>query len=347
MLSPSARHPVAFDRDATFLVTSDGPLVLVHDGETEAPMFVHRMPADVVALDADATCVTAIDALGNVHAVDAKGAIVRTHGTGAAAHGGASAAGYTVVLGERVVLFGAAGTRVDIDVAGATCAAFSDRGTLALGTASREVHGFDVATGAKIATAPLPGPAYGAAFCPRGHFVVTTKGGLGKVSSDMKRVDPLCGTGAVDIGPVACSIDGLFAACRVDDGRVIVFDVVKNTPVAMITYERETGGVAFGPRGWLAIALDLGDGNKIDLDTGAVCRTDPHDGRVRNRWVLLADVKQDKVAAARGRDGGARTVTAPAVPRVAATPAARSNGRMLVAIGVAIALLVLVALSRM
>ncbi|MGC4079433.1 MAG: hypothetical protein QM702_20820 [Rubrivivax sp.] len=338
-MSPSARHPVAFDRNATFLVTSEGTLVLVHDGGSEAPMFVHRMPADVVALAADATHVTAIDAEGNVHVFDAKDSLAREHRTGTPAFGGTAARGRTVVVGESVTLFDASGARTEIDVSGATCAALSDGTTLLVGTEDGALHAFDATNGKKLAKAELPGPAYGAAWSPRGHFVVTTKGGLGKVSADMTRVDPLCGTGDFQIGDVACSVDGLFAACRVSDGRVIVFDVAKNVPVAMITYERETGGVAFGPSGWLAVALDLGDGNKIDLDTGAVHRTDPHEGRTRNRWVLLADVKTDKVAAARGK-ASARVGSPISAPPAPIAP--KGRGGAIVALGVAIAVVLVI-----
>jgi WD40 repeat protein len=296
--------PVAYGTDGIHLVTADGPLVLVHDGESEGPLYTHQMQSTVVALSAKAGRVVAFDESGRIDVLEDKGTVTKSYDLGAAATAGAASTMRVAVVGpDKSALFRGE-VRVDLEVSGGSCVAFSNDGArLAVGTTEGSLHVFDAISGKRVSTAELPGPAYGLAFSKRHDFVVTTTGGLGKLSPDGTKVTPLCGTGEFGVGAVAVSEDGLFAAARVDDGRVILFQVAANRPVGMITYERETGGVAFGPKGWLAVALDKGDGNKINLDTGAVHRTDPHPGRPRNSWVLAADVQTDRVAEARG--GGA------------------------------------------
>jgi len=96
---------------------------------------------------------------------------------------------------------------------------------------------------------------------------------------------------------VSASEDGRFIAVRVEDGRILIFDAARNRPVGNLTYgpPETPGGIAFGPTTWLAVAIGHGDANKVDLSTAAVHRTDPHEGRPRHRWSLLADVDVNRV----------------------------------------------------
>ena len=328
--------PVAYGTDGVHLVTADGRLVLVHDGGSEAPLFVHEMPGDVIALATDAGRVVGFDSGGHAVVLDSSGAVVQRLELGAEASAGAASQGKVAIAGATTAVF-SGDARHDLHVGAASCVAFSRDGKrIAVGTDSGEVRIFDAATGTPERTVGLPGPARGLAFSVVHGFLVTTKGGIVQISTS-GAVGVLCGTGDHGIGTLAVSVDGLFAAARVDDGRIILFEVVKNRPAGVITYERETGGVAFGPKGWLAVALDLGDGNKIDLDTGNVHRTDPHEGRPRNSWLVLAD--------ARGGGASARGSASPRrrLPDEPSFPESRgpSMTTVLGLIGVAVGLLIL------
>ena len=85
---------------------------------------------------------------------------------------------------------------------------------------------------------------------------------------------------------------------------------------------RSVEGVAFGPDVWLGAALDGGDGNKVNLATGAYHRTDPHEGRARNTWDVVVDVDQARIKAGRST----ANPSADAVRAKLAQKAAQSGG---------------------
>jgi hypothetical protein len=98
------------------------------------------------------------------------------------------------------------------------------------------------------------------------------------------------------IAMVACSQNGLVAAAAAGD-HVELWELHKNRPIGEFVLRRPLTSVCFGPALLLGIGLDDGDGNWVDLGTGATFRTEPHAGRSRNTWRLENKVD---VAAVRG-----------------------------------------------
>src|SRR5262249_49593309 len=84
-------------------------------------------------------------------------------------------------------------------------------------------------------------------------------------------------------------------ALRIGRTKAAVFDLLDYQLRGSAHYTRTVGQVDFGPGGWLGVGLDLGDGNKIDVLSNAVCRTDPYPGRTRNTSILLADFKTEQI----------------------------------------------------
>jgi hypothetical protein len=60
----------------------------------------------------------------------------------------------------------------------------------------------------------------------------------------------------------------------------------KETLGSLQYLERNVEGLAVGPWPWLGVALDLGDGNKFNLQSAALHRSDTHPGRPHHSWLV-------------------------------------------------------------
>jgi hypothetical protein len=102
------------------------------------------------------------------------------------------------------------------------------------------------------------------------------------------------------ITDVACSTEGTRLAMQIDRSRVLVLDDPPAEALLDVSYpQRVCSGVAFGPRPWIAIALAGGDANKVNVDTGAMHRSDTQPGRPHNRWLVsVAGAFQKRAPAA-------------------------------------------------
>jgi hypothetical protein len=85
----------------------------------------------------------------------------------------------------------------------------------------------------------------------------------------------------------ACANErGTLFGVQLGERLAIVLGWPPGTTGASVRYpERTIEGIALGAGGfWLG--LDQGDGNKVDLRGGGLYRTDPHEGRPLNRWLV-------------------------------------------------------------
>lgn len=308
--------------ESDLLVTAEGPTLLAYDAATEGPVWLDTLEGDVLAIGDAGSRIVALTSEGKLfeHGLDGKRLAVRSV---PGARGVVASAEHRCVFGPgETLVLDPQGKERRIAVKDVGGAAFSGDGALLLlGTRGGATHVVDPRTGTTRGTGKAPGAVQGAAWSPLGYFVATVrfaKGGIARVERTGE-VRPLVGIGDHALDSVSVSRDGAFAAVRIPDHRVMLFDVVGNRPVGMVTYASpETPGqIAFGVGAWLGIAIGHGDANKIDLATGAVRRTDPHPGRPRHRWLLVSDVNTPRVkevlggAVARARREVASEIDAP------------------------------------
>jgi hypothetical protein len=140
---------------------------------------------------------------------------------------------------------------------------------------------------------------------------------------------------------VTCSPDGTLFALRLNPSTVVVLAYPsKDTAMTLQYIDRRAVGVAFGPPPFVGIGMDSGDGNKINLSTEAVHRTDTHPGRSHNRWALSSGIDQSALPPAyKGR----APAKAPAGAEPAAEPRGKSNAQILIGFGlVAVGVILLI-----
>src|SRR5690606_25794088 len=126
-----------------------------------------------------------------------------------------------------------------------------------------------------------------------------------------------------------CLLDGDALALALGDALVVVLSWPARDTIAQLHYvDRAVTGLHFGPAPWLAIGLDGGDGNKFDLRTGDLHRTDTQPGREHRRWLVRVSVAPPAAA-----------------PPPAPPPAAKSTSMAQVALALVFALPVVLALA--
>lgn len=143
----------------------------------------------------------------------------------------------------------------------------------------------DAQSGAPWGSVRLEGPVAAVAWSAVGVWVVAAGRTLYRVSGDGKTVQATISGADHPIESLAVADNGVIVAARAGD-RVEIWELHKNRPIGEFLLRRPIGGVAFGPGLLLAIGLDDGDGNWIELATGATFRTEPHPGRSRSTWRL-------------------------------------------------------------
>jgi hypothetical protein len=108
----------------------------------------------------------------------------------------------------------------------------------------------------------------------------------------VQAVDPqgavrrVTGLGGTTLKAVAANERGTLVALQAGDDLAVVIAWPSRDTAANLRYpERKITGLALGS-GALWIGLDRGDGNKLDLGSGDLYRTDPHPGRPLERWLV-------------------------------------------------------------
>lgn len=292
--------PFAYGYDGALLVNSDGDELLVCAGPDEGPMWRRTLGAAVTGVGVTGDAVVAADAAGEIVFCDReKGEVKKTISLERLVTAlAASPSGVLAALSASSVnvVRASSDDRVEVDAPGATAVALDAEGKrVAVGASDGSVRVADTSSGEERGLAKVAAAVKAICWSPRGYWVVATGSGIARVSADGADARGLINTEDLELGSIAVSEDGSIAAVRVGTTKVGLFDLVDFKFQGVVQYERTVGQVDFGPGSWLGIGLDKGDGNKVDLLTGAVCRTDPHEGRPRNRWALLADPKTDQI----------------------------------------------------
>ena len=293
----SSRARLAFPPDGHVIVTSDGPEVLVYAGDDERPLWRATCESPVASVGATATEVVTVDEAGVLArwARDTGAPLGRTP-LGAAPTAFALGADGTavVVCGEDVLVAARGASPRALPAKGIAAVAIDGRAArVAVAGGSRvRVYGAD---GAFFSASDFGDLARAVAWHPDGFWIVAAGDRLHRVEPDGSGRAELMRVDATSLDLIACAADGVAIAVRTGARSALLIEHPSGVVAGFVEYvDREVTGLAFGPAPWLAVGIDRGDANKINLQTGAVHRTAPHPGRARTSWVVAVSTERAK-----------------------------------------------------
>ncbi|KIG15802.1 hypothetical protein DB30_05220 [Enhygromyxa salina] len=298
-----------YDREGKRIVLTDGAELLVHDGESEAPLWRHTESSDIVGVASLEDRVVSVDSDGRVCWRDARSgdqlAQVQLDGTPRALAAGPKGQ-VAVALPDSVAIMTAGQLDRHIAVDDPRCLAWSPEGKLGVGSGTGTAYQFGSGETNEF-NADLPGPIGAIAWNEQGLWVMSVAHDVFRLSSEsLGRV-----TGTPDDTPIqnlACSPGGHYIAIQCSPSLILVLEYPSRETDAQVRYpDREITGLRFGPPPWLGVGLVGGDGNKFNLDNGGTNRTDTHEGRDHNRWMVMVNATRSE------RESPAPSSGAPAV----------------------------------
>ena len=298
----SALSPFAYGHQGYLLTSTQDHELFVCGADDEAPLFIHAMDARVAGVRHVEDGVLAVDDHGQLCLLSAPGGelrwslptSVRPLGLAATASGR-----WAVIHDQGAVIGRGEAIEGSVDASDVVAGAFGEGDTklgLATSTGTLIVADAEGGAGRRV---ELGASANGIAWSALGWWLVSTSEGVYRWAPD-EEAAVLYLKWAGDGAPqrVAASADGRLCAFVSEEKYVIVFGVEYDiNGGALVYFDREAQELEFGPGNLLGVGLGLGDGNKVDLLTGDVCRTDPPEGRERNRWMIkvgldFADIRR-------------------------------------------------------
>lgn len=288
-----------YDLAGRSIVMADGDEVLVHDGASEGPLWRHTLGSRLVGVASTEPAIVTLDDRGTLTFFDAPtGAQTGCVDTGRGARALAALPDGTcaVLARGQVSIADDAGVHRRLDAGDATCVAFSTDGMICTGAPDGTILIF-TDTDTPFQEERLDAPIGAIAWHPGGFWVVGAGAAVYRV--DPAGVERITGApDAMPIGALACAPSG-HVAVRMGEQTVVVFAYPsRETDASMSWFDRQVTDIVFGPDDWLGIGLDKGDGNKINLATGATHRTDTHPGRTHNSWALSVSTGKARASGA-------------------------------------------------
>lgn len=295
----------AYAPDGNTIVLAEGNELLVHDGQDESPRFRHTLNAPIFAVFATVKTVIALDESGAVSLFNpAKDEILKTLESGGAPTAFAAHADGRIAVGldAAIVLFDGDGSKREINIASASALAFSgDASLLAAGKSDGSIQVISAESGESVAQTNIGEPVRSIAWNAGNFWIASGGDRVFRIEQDGDQHDQLTRASGMNPDCIVCSPDGSLLGMRLDAATVVVLAYPSKNTAATIQYiERKAYGLAFGPAPYFGIGMDLGDGNKINLSTKAVHRTDTHPGRDHHRWMLSVAIDKSSLPAAYG-----------------------------------------------
>ena len=315
--------PFAYGHHGRLLSSSHEDEVFTCGADDEAPLFIHQLGGAVAGIRHTAAGVLALDELGELSLLSVPtGEPKWTTGTGVSPVGlAATDAGRWAVLHQHGALLGQ-GPQQDgsVDVGELVGGCFDNAGAkLGLVSATGTLTVVNASDGSQPWRVDLGVAANGVAWSALGWWLISTERGVFRwAPGDAEATLYLKWGGDGAPQRVVASADGRLCAFVSEDKYVVVFGVEQDINGGAIVYfERTAGELEFGPGNMLGIGIGLGDGNKIDLLTGDLCRTDPPPGRERNRWMVKIGLDFDDIRRALGVGQAASQATSQAAAEAA------------------------------
>lgn len=277
---------------AAAFASVDGGELLAWDPKIDGPTWRRPLEGQVVALAGGGTLLATLHHGGNVAFWNGRDGAPVGHAAmpGATLLALAWGSGCAGAAPDRVHVLDARGPRA-LPIAGATALRFSrDDRQLAIGHPDGRVTLVDVATGAVVRAAQVAseGAEVAALFerAPGAEWLATAGSALYAIDPQ-GAVRRVTGLGGTVLRAVAANERGTLVALQAGHDLAVVIAWPSRDTAANLRYpERTITGLALGDRA-LWVGLDRGDGNKLDLATGDLYRTDPHPGRPLERWLVM------------------------------------------------------------
>jgi len=283
----------AFGADDRYLSSSSGASLIICSSHDSADPFQVNMTGEVRGIRHLANTVLCVDSTGLLAAIDgdngevlwsvqtgveATRLVCEPRGSWAVMHDGGIVRGQILQVESHD------------EVAGVRDIAFDHAGGFAWLTGDALVYG----DGQRVA---IPNNPNSLCWSALGWWLVATDVGLYRLRPGESEPLLFLKMSNGEKRRIACSADGRVCAFLYDASTVCVFGVEIDINCGAIQYPsgREVCELDFGPHYWLGLGLGEGDGNKVNLLTGAIHRTDPPPGQAPNRWLISAGVELDEV----------------------------------------------------
>lgn len=276
---------IAYDKRGAVFALTEGAELLLHDGESEGPLWRTTLDAPIAGVGVDGERVIAVTETGSVRTFAARTGELRGNASIAArvrrACVDASADRVVAITDAKVVrLVGA--TPIELGDADAHAIAMAPDGAVLVATASELV--LFAADGARTAR-PLGMTINTLAHHPHGFWVLGLPGKLLRWDGTSEPTHITNLPPNANLEHVACSERVLAIAW--DRHMVAALEWPSKDTLGSLQYlERKVEGLAVGPWPWLGVALDLGDGNKFNLESASLHRSDTHPGRPHHSWLV-------------------------------------------------------------
>jgi len=277
---------IAYDKRGAVFALTEGAELLLHDGDSEAPLWRTTLDGRIVGVGVTGERAIAVTETGSVHTFGSRTGDVRGNARieGRVRRACVDATTDRVVaITERAVIELAAGATKTLAECAAHAIAMRPDGGVLVATADELI---EIAIDGTRTSRALAGMIINTLAPHPGGFWV-----LG-LPAKLLRWD---GTGEpthiTNLPPnsqvehVACS-DRVLAVSW-DRHMVAALEWPSKETLGSLQYlERNVEGLAVGPWPWLGVALDLGDGNKFNLESAALHRSDTHPGRAHHSWLV-------------------------------------------------------------
>jgi hypothetical protein len=294
IMTQTSRHAttasmIAYDPKNTVFAMNEGAELLVHDGESEGPLWRKTLDDEIVGIGADSESVTAITAKGTVATFPSRsGSDMKSTALGGETRFAVAGTGtrrVVAALDDKVVaLEGNIPRTLHEGSASAIAIAIDDTVMIAVVNAFVLV----AADGKATTTEHSLGPVVAIARHPEFWMIATAK----KVYRWTGSGEPTHVTSMpaeMTIKYLAATKQAFAVGYESDEGDgVATLDWPSKDTLATVDYpERKVRGLSFGPWPWLAIAMDLGDANKQNvLEPQRLHRSDTHPGREHHSWLV-------------------------------------------------------------
>ncbi len=275
---------IAYDKQGLVFALREGAELLVHDGDSEGPLWRKKLDADIVGLGADGEQVAAVTTAGTVTWFKAtSGDLVATAAVGGTVE-------HAVFITAKTCAAATASRIVSVTQSGSTTLA--EHGARALGARPDGgvcVHEngelVELARGSR-SMSPFGNLVGAIAWHPAGFWLVGAE-------NKIMRWDGGSAPSHVTQIPDAGAIEHI-AACE----KAIAFSwdqkyvgemawPSKDSLGDLMYVDKNVEGLDFGPWPWLGVALSEGDANKHNvLEPKRLHRSDTHPGREHHSWLV-------------------------------------------------------------